>query len=184
MIITLSGITGVGKSYYKNYLVDTLGLENMVIYTTREKRKNEIDGTDKHFVTWQEMEQKKKEGAIFATYDLLGETYGYDHKYLNKDINSVTELHYEWMSDFKQKARHSYAIYMIPTDNQIAKKELQKRNLPNEVYQKRLQEIEQQLKKIEEDRSILNSFDAIFYNDYTEEAKQKMIQLIRNKLKM
>ena len=38
MIITLSGITGCGKSYYKNFIKEKVNAENMVIYTTRKKR--------------------------------------------------------------------------------------------------------------------------------------------------
>ena len=44
MIVILSGVTGVGKSFFKNVIVDELEFKNMVIVTTRAKRKNEIDG--------------------------------------------------------------------------------------------------------------------------------------------
>lgn len=37
MIITLSGITGVGKSYYENLLVQNLEIENMVIYNNYDE---------------------------------------------------------------------------------------------------------------------------------------------------
>lgn len=182
MIITLSGITGVGKSYYKKYLVQNLGIENMVIYTTRLKRKNEIDGIDKHFVTSDKISEKLKNKTLFTSYDFLGETYAYDSKYLKSNINSVTELHYEWILDFKQKAKDVYAIYMVPTDIEIAKSELQKRDLPQIVYEKRIREIEEHQRRINEDKKLRDAFDIVFYNNYDEESKKKMIQLVKNKL--
>ncbi len=50
MIITLSGITGGGKSYYKNFIVKNFNAENMVIYTTRRKRKIKFDEKKKKFL--------------------------------------------------------------------------------------------------------------------------------------
>ena len=48
MIITLSGVAGVGKSYYTDYISKNLEIERLVITTTREKRENEIVGIDKN----------------------------------------------------------------------------------------------------------------------------------------
>ena len=38
MIITLSGVTGVGKSYFKNQIHNKLGIDIQTIVTKREKR--------------------------------------------------------------------------------------------------------------------------------------------------
>lgn len=105
MIITLSGITGGGKSYYKNFIVKNFNAENMVIYTTRRKRENEVDGIDKNFVTREKFEKLKNKQEFFANYSFLGENYGYGNKYVNKNKLSVTELHYEWIKEFKSKGR-------------------------------------------------------------------------------
>ena len=182
MIITLSGITGVGKSYYKNQIIKNLGLENMVIYTSRAKRKNEINGIDKHFVTLEDINEKLKDKTLFAAYSMCGETYGYDSKYLDENINSVTELHYEWILDFKNKAKNVFSIYIVPNDVERAKKELLDRELPKEVYEERLQEIDEHQKRIDEDRDLRDAFDIVFYNNYDEESKQKLIQLVKDKL--
>lgn len=47
MIVTLSGITGTGKSFFKDLIAQNLDFENLVIITTRKKRRNEINGIDK-----------------------------------------------------------------------------------------------------------------------------------------
>ena len=65
MIITLSGITGCGKSYYKNFIKEKVNAENMVIYTTRKKREKEINGIDKNFVTKEQFEELEKKQEFF-----------------------------------------------------------------------------------------------------------------------
>ena len=110
MIVTLSGVTGCGKSYYKNYLVQKLGFENMIIYTTRKPRENEKNGIDKFFVNKDTLNKKQINGEIFTSYNFLDEFYGYGSNYLAKDIKAVTELHYEWVNDFKKKAKQVFSI--------------------------------------------------------------------------
>ena len=38
MIVTLSGITGVGKSYFKKCIINELNFNNIPVVTTRERR--------------------------------------------------------------------------------------------------------------------------------------------------
>ena len=42
MIVTLSGITGSGKSFFKDAISKELMFKNLVIVTTRKKRDGEI----------------------------------------------------------------------------------------------------------------------------------------------
>lgn len=58
MIITLSGVTGVGKSFFKKQMIDKLNLKNLNVVTTRQKRDGEIEGVDKYFLTDDEYEKK------------------------------------------------------------------------------------------------------------------------------
>ena len=64
MIVTLSGVTGTGKSFFKNAISQELGFENLVIVTTRAKRKGEINGIDKEFVSEQEFNKLKNQNEI------------------------------------------------------------------------------------------------------------------------
>ena len=42
MIVTLSGVTGTGKSYFKNLIINNMNFDNLIIYTTRPIRKDEV----------------------------------------------------------------------------------------------------------------------------------------------
>ena len=61
MIVTLSGVTGTGKSFFKNTISEELCFKNIVIVTTREKRIGEINGIDKEFVSEEEFEKLDEE---------------------------------------------------------------------------------------------------------------------------
>lgn len=180
MIITLSGVTGCGKSYYKNLLVDKMNFENMIIYTTREKRMLEVDGIDKHFVDIKKFDKLVEEGVLFTSYEWLGVKYGHGREYLLNNNYNVTELHYEWIKDFREKAKNVYSIYIIPTNIEIAKQELKKRNLEPNVEKQRLKEIDIQIYNISHNEELREQFDMVFYNDYTTKSDDKMIEILQS----
>ena len=100
MIVTLSGITGIGKSFFKNTIVKELGFTNLVIVTTRKRRNGEINGIDKEFVSDEEFEQLRKDKKIVVDFEFLGAKYAYRKKDIESDslsekLNNVTG----WMDD-------------------------------------------------------------------------------------
>lgn len=183
MIVTLSGITGIGKSFFKNVIVNELGFKNLVIVTTRPKRDGEINGIDKEFVNEEQFQQLKKEGKIVVDFEFLGYKYAYRKANLESYQNQVTEVHYNTIYEFKKNAKNVFSIYMIPENMEKAKIELKKRNLPIEVEQDRLQEIEEHIKEYSSNQELQKQFDYVFINDYTEEVKNKLLQIIKEKIK-
>lgn len=179
MIVILSGITGAGKSYLKKYIVNKLNFKNIVIFTTRPKRIGEIDGIDKHFVTETEFEKLKNNGKISVSFEFLGYKYAYYTEDLLSNENSVTELHYNTINEFKKVAKDVVSIYIKP-NVETAKKQLKLRHLPKEVEQYRLSEIEEQLKEFESNVELKEKFDYIIPNDYTEKTLKHVEELIKN----
>ena len=52
-IITLSGISGAGKTHFIKSIIDRVdNFEKLKAVTTRERRKDEIDGIDKFFLSF------------------------------------------------------------------------------------------------------------------------------------
>lgn len=180
MIITLSGVTGVGKSYLKKEIEDKLGIKAQTIVTTRTKREGEQDGVDKKFVTDEEFERLKRNKDIVVTFEFLGNKYGYQKKEMKSKKNSIVELHYSTIYQFKEEVRNTFSIYMIPKNIELAKQKLKERNLPKEVERLRLEEIEEHINNFQNDEYLRNQFDYIFYNDYTEKSIQALIKLLKN----
>ena len=102
MVITLSGVTGVGKSYFKKQIQFKLGIPAQTIVTTREKRIGEVNGIDKKFVTDEEFEDLKRKKEIIVTFEMLGYKYGYSRKEMKSNENSVVELHYPIIYQLKK----------------------------------------------------------------------------------
>ena len=65
-IFYILGKSSTGKdTIYKNILEDeTLGLKDIILYTTRPIRDGETDGKSYHFVSEKEYEDIKKSGLI------------------------------------------------------------------------------------------------------------------------
>lgn len=179
MLLALAGVTGVGKSYYKDELVKKLGFEKVKIITTREPRVGEKNGEDKIFVTRNELQNLRDNGKIAYEFDLLGNTYAYTYEELNSNKNIVFELHYDTIFDFKKVCPHLCAIYIFPNSIEVAKDKTRERHLETKVEQDRLLEIDEHYERITTDEALINMFDYTIYNNYDEKSEDEFINLVR-----
>lgn len=181
MVIALAGVTGVGKSYLKNQIHNILGIDLQTIVTTRKKREGEVEGIDKKYVTDKEFEDLKNKKEIVATFEMLGNKYGYPRNQMESDSLSVVELHYSNIYKFRKEVKDIFAIYMIPKNIETAIQKLKERNLSKEVEIKRIEEIKEHIENFKKDKNLREQFDYILYNDYTENTVKEIIQIVKNK---
>ncbi|MFQ8784905.1 MAG: hypothetical protein ACLR8F_01280 [Clostridia bacterium] len=112
MIVTLSGITGTGKSFFKDAISKELNFKNLAIVTTRNKRKNEVNGIDKEFVSEEEFEKLVKNKEVVVDFEFLGAKYGYRKEKLESSENQVTEVHYSTIYEIKKTyTKYIFNIY-------------------------------------------------------------------------
>lgn len=181
MLVALVGVTGVGKSFYKNLIAQELGFKNLPIVTTRKMRNGEVNGIDKEFVTVEEFEKMKQQEIIQVDFEFLGAKYAYRKEYLQSQENQVTEVHYSTIYEFKKQVKDLFAIYIIPYDMKRAKTELLKRNLPRDIFEKRLKEIDEHIKEYNNNPILQKQFDEVLINDYTQNSNKKIIEMIKNR---
>ena len=179
MLLGLAGVTGVGKSYYKDLITERLEFEKIKIITTREKRQGEKNGNDKIFVTPDELEKMVKEGKIAYKFDLLGYTYAYTNDEVFSNKNMVFELHWTTIFDWKKVCPNLKTIYLMPRKLEIAKQKLIERNLKPEIQKQRLEEIDEHYNRYNNDSNLRNMFDYVLYNDYNEESSEEVINLVK-----
>ena len=179
MLLALAGVTGVGKSYFKDKIVEKLGFEKIKIITTREIRVGEKNNEDKIFVTPTELEELKKSNVIAYDFNLLGNTYAYTKEALFSNKNTVFELHYDTIFDFKKICPHLIVIYIFPTNIEMAKEETRKRHLKPDVEKQRLLEIDEHYNNVTSNEKLKSQFDYIVYNNYDKESEEKIIKLVR-----
>lgn len=182
MVVTLSGVTGSGKSFLKKQIQERLGLNNQIIYTTRPIRIGEKDGVDKFFVTDEEFDRLEKENKIMVTFEFLGYRYGYETKQIKSDKNTIVELHYTIIYNFKKETDKVFSIYIVPKDIEIAKQNLKNRNLEENQEILRLQEIEEQSKEFKTNKELQKQFDYILYNNYDEGSIEKIIKVVKERV--
>ena len=181
MLITLAGITGIGKSYFKEKLSETLNLKRITTITTRERRDIEKNITDRLFMTDKELNNliSNEDIAYYFSFPYLNHRYAYLKKELFSNENSIVEIHYSTIYDWKKIVPNIYSIYLIPHDIEKSKQMLIERNLSPELQEIRLKELEEHYQTIKSNQSLLNQFDSIFYNNYDLESENKLIELVK-----
>ncbi|MGN1330512.1 MAG: hypothetical protein ACI4VN_04165 [Clostridia bacterium] len=180
ILLAIAGITGIGKSYYKDKIMNVLGFDKIKIITTRKPRIGEVNNDDKIFVNEKELNELVKSGKIAYKFDLLGNTYAYNKESLFSDVNTVFELHYSTIGDLKTICPKLKVIYLLPKDINMAKEKLRERHLDFEVEQARIKEIDEHYNKIMNDSKLMGMFDYVLYNNYDKESENQVINLVRN----
>lgn len=179
MLLALAGVTGVGKSYYKDRIVEELGFEKIKIITTRKRREGEKNNEDKIFITHSELQKLRDDGKIAYEFEMLGNIYAYTYEALNSNKNTVFELHYDTIFDFKKVCLYLCTIYILPTDLEIAKDKTRDRHLSLTVEKDRLLEIDEHYRRITTDENLRNMFDYILYNNYDKTSENEIINLVK-----
>ena len=151
--------------------------------TTREPRYNEVNNEDKIFVSQEELEKMCNQGKIAYKFEMLGNMYAYTKEALFSNKNTVFELHYSTIFDFKKLCPNLCAIYLLPKDIEIAKEKVRQRRLNPTVERKRLLEIDEHYEKITTDKKLISMFDYVLYNNYDEESEEEIINLVRKLMK-
>ena len=77
MLLALSGVTGIGKSYFKERLVEELNFHKVNTIRTRSIRIGEKNGVDGIFITDSELDELKKQNKIVYDFKVFGGRYAY-----------------------------------------------------------------------------------------------------------
>lgn len=176
------GVTGVGKSFYKDLIRKELGFEKIKIITTREIRKGEKNNDDKIFITPEKLDEMIKGGKIAYKFDMLGNTYAYTYEALFSNKNTVFEMHYPCIFDFKKICPDIKTIYLLPENIEIPKQKLKDRNLNPKIEKQRLQEIDEHYNRYMTDENLRKQFDFVVINKYNEDSKKEIIYLVKKEL--
>lgn len=122
-MLVIIGESASGKSSVAKYLVNNLGFNNIVIYTTREPREGEVNGIDYHFINKLKFESMLVSGLFAETAEYNGWHYGSlksDYKY-NSD-NKIAILTPHGIRQIKKNGINIYVVYIkIPRRDRLIK---------------------------------------------------------------
>lgn len=171
-LYVISSPAGAGKTTLVNILLEEIPfLRRIVTYTTRNKRKNEIDGVDYIFKTKEEFETLIKEDA-FLEYALVhGNYYGTPKKEVDKLLDEgydvVLVIDVQGMRQIKSKISDLITIFILPPsiDELIARMK---------VRGETQEEIEKRLNTAKKEFPSWKEYDYIVINDNLEQAKNQI----------
>ncbi len=183
-IITLSGVSGAGKSHFiKSLLSRFEDFDKLKAVTTRKIRTGEVDGVDKYFLNLDEFNKKYENNELCVVNNVFGNMYAY----LNSDINKtkegknlVTELYYEEVDNFKKEHPNTISVYVLPSDISKTIDQLKDRNTTVEEFEKRLSDIKTELGFFSDNKH--HTFDIVISNNYDQESVERFINAVLDKI--
>ena len=182
MLLALSGVTGIGKSFFKERLVEELNFHKVNTIRTRPIRTGEKNGVDGIFITDNELDKLKKQNKIVYDFTVFGGRYAYLKDEIFSDDNMVFEMHYTMIDDWKKIKPDIKTIYILPQSLNIPKMKAKERNLSKEKEIERINEIDEQYSKFMNDKNFQSKFDYIIYNNYDKKSEEQLLNLVRNLL--
>ena len=175
-IVTLSGISGIGKSHLKTYiLANKPDFQSLISVTTRKPREKEKHGIDKFFYSLEEFEMEKHEGKLRTVNEVFGNWYAYKESQIelcDSGINLITELFYKNVQEFKIEFPNALSVYVLPNDVERTKAELKARKLEASDLSKILKDIDDELTFFYSNR---NLFDIVFLAEICRKMKFETI---------
>ena len=183
-IVTLSGISGIGKSFLKSYILSNNNdFQSLISVTTRNKRIGEIEGIDKFFYSNEQFEKENSSDMLCVVNKVFENWYAYKKSQIelcDNGINLITELFYKNVYEFQTEFTNALSIYVLPNDIKRTKSELLSRNLETTDLSKRLKAIDDELSFFYNNR---NLFNIVITNDYTEKSCLLLQQLIEQTIR-
>ena len=119
-IIALCGKAGSGKdTVLKSVLSADPSLHEIISYTTRPKRENEIDGVNYHFVTKEQIEQKILNNEMLEVAVFNDWIYGTAYDCLDKDRINIGVFNLDGIDFLKLSPHIDTVICYITCDDKI-----------------------------------------------------------------
>ena len=178
-LFIIAAPSGAGKtSLVKELLKKIDNLNVSTSYTTRQPRKNEVEGKDYHFI-----EEKKFKDLInkdfFLEYAMVfGNYYGTSHFSVQSELetgkNIILEIDWQGMRKIKSAGLTVTSIFMLPPNYRTLRERLLNRNEDN------IKIIDQRMNAAIEEISHYNEFEFIIINDDFEETLIKLEEIIGN----
>lgn len=141
-MIILVGESASGKSSIEKNLVENYGFKNIVSYTTRSPRQNEIDHVDYHFISVDKFLELKEQGFFAETAQYNGWYYGTAKEdYANDKVAVLTPRGLRQVSKLKDIDVISFYINVPRRDRLI--KILQRGDNIEEAYRRNLSDVGQ-----------------------------------------
>ena len=163
-MLVLSSPSGAGKtSICKEILKKIKELKLSISYTTRPKRKSEVDGMDYFFVSEKKFKELQAKDFFIENAKVFDHLYGTPKSFVEKNLLKGVDVLFDidWqgaqkLSNFSKT--DIVSVFILPPSNMILKERLKKRNEDSlEIVNKRMSKAKSEISHwIEYDYVLIN----------------------------
>jgi guanylate kinase len=182
--IILCAPSGAGKTSITKYLLtQDLGLEFSISACNREKRENEEDGVDYHFLTTEAFKNKIDNNEFVEWEEVYADNYYGTLKseiarIWRKGHNVIFDVDVEGgLSLTKYFGEKALAIFIQPPSIEALEERLRSRGTEDE------EKIQKRLAKAEKELGYAKWFDTIVINENLEQAQQEVLARVSSFLR-
>jgi guanylate kinase len=180
-VFVITGPSGVGKgTLIKRLLERVPDLALSVSATTRAPREGEVDGTDYHFLTEEQFQERRDAGDFleFATYS--GKHYGTLNseleRCLDKGRSVVLEIEVQGATQVRASKKDSIQIFIAPPDESVLRERLSGRGTDSaEAIDRRLETAKGELAQQDD-------FNHRIVNDDLDHATAELESIVRQSI--
>lgn len=175
LFLIISGISGIGKSFFAHHLHQYHNFRWVPAITTRPPRRGESDGSEKIFCDENVYLQWRGQGKLVLEKYMFGYWYAFRGEDLRlpgtsfyERVDRVCLLRYDAIEPMKRILPTAKVIYIKPHDVSETEERLRERCLKNEETEQRLKEMHRELAYIRSIEGTPSQFyDHAVENDYT-----------------
>jgi len=179
LMLVLSSPSGAGKTTLSRRLLQTDGhIVMSVSATTRLKRKNEVDGSDYHFMNEAEFEKRVRAGEFLEHAVVFGHHYGTPKKPVMEGLAGGRDLLFDidWQGtqQLKQQARDDVVtVFVLPPSKAELERRLRERAQDAEDV------VQRRMAKANDEISHWAEYDYIIVNDDAMRAQTQLESILQ-----
>ncbi|MGI9233044.1 MAG: guanylate kinase [Woeseiaceae bacterium] len=168
-LFVIAAPSGAGKTTLVKALVKrNPELKFSISYTTRQKRRTEVDGVDYLFVDVEEFERLKQQGELLEFAEVFDNFYatsrGQVEKHLAEGQNVILEIDWQGAQQVRKSMPECITIFILPpTLDELERRLRDRRTDSPEVIERRLRDALR-------DMAHWDEFDYVIINDRLEQA--------------
>lgn len=169
-LFLVSGHSGGGKTTVMRSAMDN----EIISFTTREKRNGEKHGIDYKYITIEEFDNLKQENKLIESVEYGGNYYGIDSYELNNKLNkgyAFCIVDYHGMLQMKDLYENCCTIFIYNSSSSIAKKQMKSRGDSDD-------KIASRLKTYKEEMANRKHYDYVIKNNHGQ--LDKTIEIVKN----
>ncbi len=168
-LFIVSAPSGAGKTTLCKELSSMLpDLKHSISYTTRQKRKGEVNNRDYTFISEEAFRQLVKKGEFIEWAKVHGNFYGTSRKrldaMLDKGINVILDVDTQGAKQIRKQRKDGIYIFILPPSMKVLRERLKNRMSNSE------EEIKRRLGRAVAEIKDYKMYDYVIINDRFEDA--------------